>query len=86
MNRFALALDCAEHQPPLDDLAHNFLFSVEEAMTENRDPNSDPAVMLLGLQIAFHTHADVSSQALYQQLVDNCISNAKEFSFAWQRH
>lgn len=54
-------------------LAARFSEAVEEAQDEGlADPSRDPAVMLFGALIAFHTHADVNSVNGFHQLIELC--------------
>lgn len=86
MIRHDLALDAAESQVSIHVLATSFLTSVEETMLENKDPASDPAVMLLGAHIAFYTHADVGTKGTYQRLIDSCLTNSTQFSIGSRSH
>jgi hypothetical protein len=74
MNRFAHALEAAyaPHLVPLVDLAHRFALAVDQVIAEELDPSNDPAVLVLGSFIAFHTHADVNSASGYHQLLGMC--------------
>lgn len=58
---------------PLKTLAQGLVDAIEEAEAEGiSDPSRDPAVLVFGAFIAFHTHADVSTVGGYMQLIDVC--------------
>lgn len=74
MNRFEFVLDAAfaPHQVPLPDLARQFSTALDQVQAEGADPTRDPAVLILGAFIAFHTHADVNTVGGYHRLLDLC--------------
>lgn len=58
---------------PLKALAEGLVQAIEEAEAEGvTDPSRDPAVLIFGAFIAFHTHADVSTVGGYHQLIEHC--------------
>lgn len=62
----------------LADLVKALLFAVREAEVEGQDPCSDAAVMLLGSQVAFMTHADLTTGTMFDQIVDSCSAKQTE--------
>lgn len=74
MNRFEYALHAsiAPEQETLGDLARGLVSAIEQTEAEGQIALSDPAVMVLGAYIAFHTHADVNSVKGYRQLLSLC--------------
>lgn len=77
MNRFEYVLTTAvaPHQEPLLAIAREFTQAVEQVMAEGNDPVQDPAVLVLGSYIAFHTHADVNTFGGYKRLLSMCEHN-----------
>ena len=75
MNRYELALDAVKHPATLLDLAHNFTACIEEALSENKDANTDPAVTLIGMKIGFLLHSDIATGFMYDKLVAACRTN-----------
>lgn len=60
-------------QIPLKALAEGLVSAIEEAEVDGvADPSRDPAVLVFGAFIAFHTHADVSTVAGYHELIEQC--------------
>lgn len=58
---------------PLKTLAQGLVDAIDEAEAEGiQDPSRDPAVLVFGAFIAFHTHADVSTVGGYQDLIEAC--------------
>jgi hypothetical protein len=78
MNRYRTALRLADDDPNLPALAERFLSAVKEAEAEGQEPTVDPAVMLMGARIAFLTHADIGTNAMYRQLIDRCEACAQQ--------
>lgn len=74
MNRFEFVLQTsvAPHQQPLISLAAAFMLAVQQTLIEQADPGQDPAVLILGAYIAFHTHADVNTSKGYHELLAQC--------------
>ena len=74
MNRweFVVQASTAPEQVPLLDLARMLVHTLEQNEAEGSDPSQDPATLILGAYIAFHTHADVSSRSGYRDLLDYC--------------
>lgn len=58
---------------PLKALAQGLVDALEEAEVDGvSDPSRDPAVLVFGAFIAFHTHADVSTVGGYHDLIEMC--------------
>lgn len=58
---------------PLKALAQGLVDAIAEAEVDGvRDPSRDPAVLVFGAFIAFHTHADVSTVGGYNKLIEQC--------------
>lgn len=72
MSRHAAALQAFGSDMSLAHVADAFAFAVREAEVEGRDPSSDAAVMLLGSQVAFMTHADVATGSMLSTLIGSC--------------
>lgn len=76
MNRYDTALATAgEETIPLSIVAANLLSAVIETENEGKDPSCDPAVMLIGMQVAFLTHADYTTKTTYDKLLEVCRLN-----------
>ena len=78
MTRHATALKSIGSGNSLAATVEALLFAVREAEVENKDPSSDAAVMLLGSQVAFMTHADVTTGYMFETLIDSCESKSNE--------
>lgn len=74
MTRFeyVLCTAVAPHQEPLAEIARAFALAVEQTIAEGEDAGNDPAVLVLGAYIAFHTHADVATAQGYYRLLALC--------------
>jgi hypothetical protein len=74
MSRFAYVLKSAvsSRHPPLLELAQQFVNAVQETLVEGAQPENDPAVLVLGTRIAFHTHADVNTYSGFERLMKLC--------------
>lgn len=58
---------------PLRALAQGLVDAIDEAVVDGvTDPSRDPAVLVFGAFIAFHTHADVSTVGGYMGLIEEC--------------
>lgn len=57
---------------PLKVLAEGLVAAINESEAEGVEPDRDPAVMLFGAFIAFHTHADVMHVRGYHDLIEQC--------------
>lgn len=58
---------------PLRTLAQGLIDALDEAEIDGViDPSLDPAVLVFGAFIAFHTHADVSTVGGYNDLIEQC--------------
>lgn len=78
MSRFQTALRLADDNPDLEGVATRLLQAVREAKAEGvNQPEDDPAVMLLGVRVAFMTHADIGTTSMYRQLIDLCDARAR---------
>jgi hypothetical protein len=76
MNRYFHALSAAvgPRVPALPWVATSLAEAVDEVTLEGGDPTNDPAVLLLGAFVAFHTHADVNTTGGYHKLIDLCFA------------
>lgn len=74
MSRFAYVISSAvkPFDVPLAELAAEFLSAVIETTAEGAKPELDPAVLVLGTRIAFHTHADVNTYSGFEKLMRLC--------------
>lgn len=58
---------------PFGMLAQGLVDAIVEAECEGvEDPSRDPAVMVFGAFIAFHTHVDVNTRKGYLTLIEMC--------------
>ena len=80
MSRFSYVLKSAvaPTHAPLIELAQQFLSAVEETMAEGAKPELDPAVLVLGTRIAFHTHADVNTYSGFEKLMKLCSDRLEQ--------
>lgn len=80
MKRFYDAIEAATGRkiPTLPWLATNLVEAIADVTLEGGTPATDPAVLLLGSFIAFHTHADVNTAGGYRKLIDLCWSQIAE--------
>lgn len=76
MERYFTALQAAigPRMPTLPWLATTLSQAVDEVVLEGGNPTDDPAVLLLGAFVAFHTHADVNTTGGYHKLIDLCFA------------
>lgn len=74
MNRFQFALAAASSTTAstLPRLARELAAAVEAIEQEGGEPEQDPAVLVIGSLIAFHTHADVNTVKGYRDLLSMC--------------
>ena len=70
--RFYDALDAVTRPVELPFLAQAFASSVAEAAEEGASLTDDPAILLLGTCISFHTHADVNTDRGINHLIGLC--------------
>lgn len=76
MNRFETVIRLADDRPDLEGVAERLLNAVRETKAAGEDPQTDPAVLLMGAHIAFVVHADVSTDVMYRKLIDQCSMRA----------
>jgi len=74
MNRFEYVIQTsvAPGQEPLINITAALMLALVQLYAENLDPLQDPAVLILGAYIAFHTHADVNTNVGYRKLLEQC--------------
>jgi hypothetical protein len=74
MNRFefALAVSVDQSLSSLPILARELVKAIEVVEHEGQEPQDDPAVLLIGAYISFHTHADINSAMGYRRLLTLC--------------
>lgn len=79
MKRYIDALHAATGagMPSLPWLANTLVAAIDDVTLEGGTPETDPAVLLLGSFVAFHTHADVNSVAGYHHLIDLCTAQVE---------
>ena len=79
MNRFFHALQAATSPgaPTLPWVATSLAQAVDEVVLEGGEPVNDPAVLLLGAFVAFHTHADVNTVGGYHKLIELCFAQVQ---------
>lgn len=78
MQRYLNALELAQpnlDSPGLHEIARALVEAIEEVETEGLEPVHDPAVLILGAFVAFHTHSDVTSLKGFHRLLELCRSN-----------
>ena len=78
MKRFMHAIAVSEQSFELPELAAIFADAVDEAAEEGVDPTSDPAVLLVGAFISFHTHSDINTVGGYHRLLAMCAERISE--------
>lgn len=77
INRFTVALESLDDPAPqLDNLTEDLHTAVLEAEAYECNPLTDPAVLLLAMQVGFLTHADVANSTSYNALIAACKVNA----------
>lgn len=86
MNRFEFALDAAANplKHKLADHIKAAAAAVEQIETEGNSVEEDPAILVIGSFISFHTHADINTFNGFTQLLDLCarrMSGASTGSF-----
>lgn len=84
MNRFAQVVRMPDDAPNMMGIAERFLYAVREATASGEDPDTDPAVMLIGAHIAFRVHVDVNTSLIYTELIDRCAARVDELPGAAQ--
>jgi hypothetical protein len=74
MNRFQFALAAAASQSAstLPNLARALATAIDAIEAEGGTPEDDPAVLVMGSLIAFHTHADINTLSGYRNLLSLC--------------
>lgn len=80
MLRFHNAINASEHPPCLKQVAGQLVSAIDEVEAEGNEPTNDPAVLILGAFVAFHTHADVNTRDGYHKLLDMCRARIEERS------
>ena len=86
MNRFEFALDAASNplKHSLADHIRAIAAALEHIETEKGVVEEDPAILVIGSFISFHTHADINTFNGFTQLLDLCarrMSGASTASF-----
>lgn len=77
INRFTVALGSLDNPAPMiEELTGDLHAAVLEASAYDCNPLTDPAVLLLAMQVGFLTHADVASSTSYNALIAACKINA----------
>ncbi|WP_025915481.1 hypothetical protein [Herminiimonas sp. CN] len=77
MNRFSSALaSVGNPSPDLLILTQGLHNAVIESCLYEKDPLTDPAVLLFSMQVSFVTHADFATPNMYDTLVESCRINA----------
>lgn len=61
----------------IEGIVKCLLAAVHEVKAEGGFPETDPAVMLFGVRVAFMTHADMGTDQMYRQLIDLCEARAQ---------
>ena len=61
-------------------MCENLLQAVQEVQAEGKEPSHDPAVMVLGANLAFMTHADVTSRGMYRDMIERCLAQSESTS------
>ena len=85
--RYSLALSTAgDKLIPLSIVAENLLLATLESESEGKDPSTDPSVMLIGMQVAFLTHSDVTTQHTYDRLIAACQLNQPQIVPDKEKH
>jgi hypothetical protein len=74
MNRFQFALKAADGPKAvtLPELADGLVAAISAAEAEGLAAGEDPAVLVIGSFIAFHTHADINTIRGYRDLLSLC--------------
>ena len=86
MNRHTEALKTLGSDMSLIEIVATLSNAVREAEIEGVDPCSDSAVMLLGSQVAFMTHADITTKTMFDRVVASCVDNQNEFVINTEKH
>lgn len=73
--RHNMALTMFGSDISLRDLAMGIIVAHDEAEAEGVPPEADAAVLLLGYQLSFITHADSMPRRMVQDLIRICESN-----------
>lgn len=75
MKRYLNALELSQpglQSPGLRAVAQALIEALDEIEAEGGDAEQDPAVLVIGAFVAFHTHADVNSVHGFNHLLDLC--------------
>lgn len=80
MKRYFDALSAATGaaMPSLPWAAATLVEAIDDVVLEGGRPEDDPAVLLLGAFVAFHTHADINTVGGYHQLIEICHARVSE--------
>ena len=79
VDQFVLDAAYSADLPSLRDLVHVLNETIVQIEQQGGILQDDPAVLILGSFIAFHTHSDINTVGGYKQLLDMCatrLSNA----------
>ena len=72
------ALEAIATQAPLKNVLGSLVLAIDETEASGARAETDPAVMLLGVQVAFLLHADHAlTWGLVPELINACRMNAK---------
>lgn len=74
VNRYEFALSAAAnpYTHKLPAIARAMVEAIDAIEAEQGDPVEDPAVLVLGTFIAFHTHADINTYNGFSSLLELC--------------
>ena len=72
VDEFVVAASASPTLPPFTQILQVMAEYVAALGEAQLDPLQDPAVLVMGAFIAFHTNADVNSYGGYRRLIQRC--------------
>ena len=74
VDQFVLNAAYSANLPSLRDLVHVLNETIAQIEQRGGVLQDDPAVLILGSFIAFHTHSDINTVGGYKHLLDMCAT------------
>ena len=72
VDEFVVAISSTADPPPLVDILEVLTEYVKALLDAGIEPIQDPAVLVLGFFVSFHTHADINTNGGLMKLIKQC--------------